>query len=456
MPPSILICPLRGGPLSQWPKMNCFRMGGAWRGSWGVTVWEAPTWVVDSILRNGISGVCWIYSAGGSRSRQQDTNGNPHSSRPHPARGQQERHHKPQDLTGPGSVACILAEIICSLPNAQEAWDPLCIRWPQYSERSRGHGGKATPLKLCWLCAQSRDTQDTEVAGAVSSSLSISHHLSHELEPAREGPALPSLLFSVMSGVGRRWCRMDTGISEPSRWESKGVVCTFSSPLPGTTLASVCWLPGWHAKILGWESSIAGSTKRTECRDGGLVPTWHASWVPGHLERCSATCPSVSLSPPPSSGSGGVLKRLLHLSRQGVGRPQTLLCLRAVITSAFKFYQVGTEPEMRVLFPGHGRRGTKQVWEAVTLLVSTAPLSVSVCLSEVRAGERQAEGVSRLGRVVGRVSLEFHKLSFERDSENSRIKPLNLWQALCSLKEGWFCSYKNKQLLQARALLCYC
>lgn len=72
----------------------------------------------------------------------------------------------------------------------------------------------------------------------------------------------------------------------------------------------------------------------------------------------------------------------------------------------------------------------------MTLLVSTAPLSVSVCLSEVRAGERQAEGVSRLGRVVGRVSLEFHKLSFERDSENSRIKPLNLWQALCSLKEG--------------------
>ena len=70
----------------------------------------------------------------------------------------------------------------------------------------------------------------------------------------------------------------------------------------------------------------------------------------------------------------------------------------------------------------------------MTLLVSPAPLSV--CLSEVRAGEQQAEGGSRLGRVVGRVSLEFHKLSFERDSENSRIKPLNLWQALCSLKEG--------------------
>lgn len=114
------------------------------------------------------------------------------------------------------------------------------------------------------------------MAEAVSSFSSISHHPSHELEPARKGPALPCLLFSITSGVGHRWCRTDTGISEPSRWESKGVVYAFSSPLPGTALASVCWLPGWHAEILGWESSISGSTKRTECRDGGLVPTWHA------------------------------------------------------------------------------------------------------------------------------------------------------------------------------------
>ena len=115
------------------------------------------------------------------------------------------------------------------------------------------------------------------MAGAVSSSSSSCHHPSRVLEPAREGPALLSLLFSIMSGVGCRWCRTDTVISEPSRWESKGVVCAFSSPLPGTALASVCWLPGWHAEILGWENSISGSTRRTECRDGGLVPTWYVS-----------------------------------------------------------------------------------------------------------------------------------------------------------------------------------
>lgn len=90
------------------------------------------------------------------------------------------------------------------------------------------------------------------------------------------------------------------------------------------------------------------------CQPGMQVEclvTWSDAQPPAHRSlRPHPLLPAVE----------GVLRHLLHLSRQGVGGPQTLLCLRAVITSAFKFYQVGAEPETCVLFPGQGARGQSQ------------------------------------------------------------------------------------------------
>ena len=107
-------------------------------------------------------------------------------------------------------------------------------------------------------------------------------------------------------------------------------------------MASVSWLPGWPARLLGWESSILGSRERKECRAGGLVPTWRAGSVPAHLERCAAACPPVSPPHPllPAAVEG-VFKCLLCLHRQGVGGSRPCSVSAAVITSAFKSYQAG-------------------------------------------------------------------------------------------------------------------
>lgn len=48
--------------------------------------------------------------------------------------------------------------------------------------------------------------------GAISSSLHVSHHPSPVLKSAREEPALPALLFSIISGAAGR--QMDTGVSD--------------------------------------------------------------------------------------------------------------------------------------------------------------------------------------------------------------------------------------------------
>lgn len=82
-------------------------------------------------------------------------------------------------------------------------------------------------------------------------------------------------------------------------------------------------------------------------------------------------------------------------------------------------------------------------------LVSKSPLSV--CLRSERVHSKLKE-VSRPRRKWNRSHQNFIRWALS-DSENSGIKPPDLWRALCSLKKNWFSSYQNKQLLRALVLL---
>lgn len=69
--------------------------------------------------------------------------------------------------------------------------------------------------------------------------------------------------------------------------------------------------------------------------------------------------------------------------------------------------------EGRVLFSAQGRRR----WPRIPVLPGHTP--VSVCLSDVRAGQRPAEVGVQAGTGVDGVSLQFHQMSFERFRETA-------------------------------------
>ena len=133
------------------------------------------------------------------------------------------------------------------------------------------------------------------MAGAVSSSLSISHHLSHELEPAREGPALPSLLLSVMSGAGRRWCRMIRASLSLAGGSPKVLFALFQVLCQGQPWHQFAGCLAGMPRFLAGKVALQGQPRGQSvemvawCQPGMQVEclvTWSDAQPPAHQSLC--------------------------------------------------------------------------------------------------------------------------------------------------------------------------
>lgn len=149
-----------------------------------------------------------------------------------------------------------------------------------------------------------------------------------------------------------------------------GTGCTFSSSLPTEALLLVALLPGWYARLLGWESIISGSTGEE------AVAGCHTDSGPTHPGAGAAICSPVSLLCLLLSVEG-LVKWLLRSRRQIWGF-QSPLCLSFLHRLRIQSYGTGLAAGRYVLFPDTSAAGMQASDRGSQALWSARP---SVCLS---------------------------------------------------------------------------